>query len=255
MAIHSQASDQPKVIAAIPTQPPGKFPMLAASVVAANVPTSSPQMEAMAVGLGMSNEEWLDLCGKVDDSFWVMRVIGYPPLPNEHDGFSCGSHRDYGCLTFLHADATPSALQVFLPASSPALADAQIAGDASALEESLPREEGQEDGRWLFANPKPGCVVCNIGEMWEIWTNGLYRSTLHRVIHRGANYRVSVPFFFEPNYTARIEPLPAAVRALEQMGGRQTGSSLDFKHEPVVYGEFLRQKVAGNFEVGKGRYD
>ena len=65
---------------------------------------------SMAVGLGMTEEEWQDLRGQVDDSFWVMRVIGqynlsyslgnfsqgragYPPLPNDHDGFSCGAHK------------------------------------------------------------------------------------------------------------------------------------------------------------------
>ena len=30
----------------------------------------------MAMGLGMSQEEWHELRGQVDDSFWVMRVIG-----------------------------------------------------------------------------------------------------------------------------------------------------------------------------------
>ncbi|KZW03339.1 Clavaminate synthase-like protein [Exidia glandulosa HHB12029] len=212
-------------------------------------------MEAMAAGLGLTAEEWLDLRSKVDNSFWVMRVIGYPPLPNDHDGFSCGSHKDYGCLTFLHADSTPSALQVFLPASTPALASAQSAnakhGDAASangLEDTLPREQGVEEGVWLMADPKPGCVVCNIGEMWEIWTQGLYRSTLHRVIHRGSNYRVSVPFFFEPNYTARIAPLPAAIRAWEKLGGQATTPPPNVKRDPVVYGDFLRQKVAGNFE-------
>lgn len=50
------------------------------------------------------------LLKKVDDSFWIIRVIGswffcayrlqvilgssgYPPLPNDHDGFSCGAHK------------------------------------------------------------------------------------------------------------------------------------------------------------------
>jgi len=171
-------------------------------------------MEAMAVGLGMSSDEWHELRSKVDDSFWVARVIGYPPLPNDHDGFSCGAHKDYGCLTFLYADPTPGALQV-RPIS------------------------GTEDGIWINADPIPGCVVVNIGEMWEIWTNGLYRSTLHQVVHRGSNYRVSIPFFFEPNFDANVMILPAARRLQDDL-------STD-GYAAVIYGEFLLNKVRNNF--------
>lgn len=160
-------------------------------------------MEAMAIGLGLTPEEWQGLRSQIDDSFWVMRVIGYPPLPNDHDGFSCGAHKDYGCLTFLYADPTPNALQVFLDRKS-----ATETVDTSGLL----AERGTENGIWINADPIPGCVVCNIGAMWEIWSNGLYRSTLHRVIHRGSNYRTSIPFFFEPNFDSVIEPLSAALR-------------------------------------------
>lgn len=187
-------------------------------------------MRAMAMGLGMTEDEWLDLKSKVDNSFWVMRIIGYPPLPNDHDGFSCGAHKDYGCLTFLAADSTPSALQVLL--RNPGLTQADTTG--------LPVEELGEKGAWINADPIAGCVVCNIGEMWEVWTNGLYKSTLHRVVHRGSNYRVSVPFFFEPNFNAHVQPLAAALRL---QGGQPTKEYL-----PVVYGEFLLKKVANNFE-------
>jgi isopenicillin N synthase-like dioxygenase len=48
------------------------------------------------------------------DNYWVLRVIGYPPLPESFDttqGISCGAHTDYGCLTFLLADDFPGALQ------------------------------------------------------------------------------------------------------------------------------------------------
>lgn len=62
------------------------------------------------MGLGMTDAEWEDLKAKVDDSFWVMRIIGlsavlrcsiyvltwrsgYPPLPNDDNGFSCGAHK------------------------------------------------------------------------------------------------------------------------------------------------------------------
>ncbi|KAH7885384.1 hypothetical protein F5I97DRAFT_1937605 [Phlebopus sp. FC_14] len=191
-------------------------------------------MEAMAVGLGMSNEEWKELRGQVDDSFWVMRVIGYPPLPNSHDGFSCGAHKDYGCLTLLYADPTRSALQVFL----------RKRDHMAPAVDGLPDEQGSEEGVWINADPIPGCIVCNIGEMWEVWTNGLYKSTLHRVVHRGENYRI--PFFFEPNFTANVKPLSAAMR----MKAETDATCRDNKiYQPVIYGDFLLNKVGNNFAV------
>ncbi|EIN12600.1 Clavaminate synthase-like protein [Punctularia strigosozonata HHB-11173 SS5] len=202
-------------------------------------------MEAMAVGLGMTHEEWEQLKSQVDESFWVMRVIGYPPLPNNYDGFSCGAHKDYGCLTFLYQDDTKSALQVWLENSEVVETDAE--GNISGL----PSEELAE-GVWIDADPIPGCVVCNIGEMWEVWTNGLYKSTLHRVVHRGANYRVSIPFFFEPNFNAEVKPLAAALRI---QSADDDAHAEQKKYEPVVYGDFLLKKVGNNFATGKGKYD
>lgn len=195
-------------------------------------------MEAMAIGLGMTPDEWEGLKGCVDHSFWVMRIIGYPPLPDDHDGFSCGAHKDYGCLTFLLADPTQDALQVFVPRS---LAAANQMASSSTIK--LPKEEGTSNGVWIYANPLPGCVVCNIGEMWEVWTRGMYKSTLHRVIHRGNNYRVSLPFFFEPNFDALVKPLAAVVRAQEASGEKIDNDI----YTPVVYGEFLKSKVTNNF--------
>ncbi|KAJ3775537.1 Clavaminate synthase-like protein [Lentinula raphanica] len=202
-------------------------------------------MEAMAVGLGMTPDEWQELRSSVDDSFWVMRAIGYPPLPNDHDGFSCGAHKDYGCLTFLYADPTLGALQVFLPRTG---AGPDLSG--------LPAEQGVEEGIWITADPILGCVVCNIGER-EIWSNGLYKSTLHRVVHRGSNYRV--PFFFEPNFDALVKPLSAALRIQEKEEAtseiNQDKAQTGKVYKPTVYGEFLMKKVGNNFANGKGKYD
>ena len=99
-------------------------------------------------------------------------------------------------VSFLWADDTRGALQVFLPQQFIAVENPG----------GVIRQEGIEEGIWITADPNPGCIVCNIGEstwmgsrsevrffslhlVWEIWTNGLYKSTLHRVIHRGSNYR------------------------------------------------------------------
>jgi len=115
---------------------------------------------------------------------------------------------DYGCVTLLLADSTKGALQVL-----------------------------DSNGKWINADPIDGAFVVNIGDMMERWTNGLWKSTLHRVIHRGTQYRVSIPFFFEPNFDAVISPLPSCVKA--------TGGKPLFKDEE--YGEHLLGKIKGNF--------
>jgi isopenicillin N synthase-like dioxygenase len=71
----------------------------------------------------------------------------------------------------------------------------------------------------------------------ERWTNGIWKSTRHRVIHRGNGYRVSVPFFFEPNFDAVVKPLASCV---ERSGEPPM-------HEGNTYGEHLMAKVFSNF--------
>ncbi|KAI8935248.1 hypothetical protein NX059_007837 [Plenodomus lindquistii] len=177
---------------------------------------------------------------KCKESFWVMRAINYPPLtPSSFptppsppplattsstteqeqakiEQFSCGAHTDYGCITLLLADPTPSALQVQL-----------------------------KDSTWLNADPIPGAFVVNIGDMIERWTNGLWKSTLHRVIHTGGRdgrSRISVPFFYEPGFEVEVGPLGKVV---QRMGGKEG------KYGKGTYGEHLLTKVFSNFYYSK----
>ena len=171
-----------------------------------------------------------------------MRVIGYPTLPPDAQGVSCGTHKgeqpspsavahtlsfiaDYGCWTLLHADTSPGSLQIFVPS-----------------EDGRDRERGAR-GTWINADAPPGTIVCNIGEMWEVWTARRYQATLHRVIHQGKNYRVSVPFFFEPSYDAVVRPLPSLVRKAAEEATKK-GQMLSGE---VKYFDHLRRKVANNF--------
>ncbi|EJU03244.1 Clavaminate synthase-like protein, partial [Dacryopinax primogenitus] len=231
-------------------------------------------MEAMALGLQLTPSEWASLRRQVENSFWVLRVIGYPPLPSGHDGFSCGSHKDYGCLTFLWADKTQGALQVFLPepASSASISAHTGLATPTISESEHPRErmdlgpaiENGVRGTWISADPVERCIVCNIGEMWEIWTRGLYRSTLHRVLHQRGNYRI--PFFYEPAFDALVSPLTGVDRLLSSLRDSADQQSEAYArvllaektvYKPVIYGEFLMRKVGGNFDKsgdGGGRY-
>ena len=59
-----------------------------------------------------------------------------------------------------------------------------------------------------------------------------------------------IPFFFEPNFDALVEPLAAAGRIKDQIALK--GDST--RRKPVVYGQFLTNKVGNNFADGQGRY-
>ncbi|GAA5869021.1 hypothetical protein JCM3774_002450 [Rhodotorula dairenensis] len=195
---------------------------------------------AMALGLEPSDDDYARLRGWVSDPFWVARCIGYPPLPPDAKGVSCGAHKDYGNWTLLLADPTPGALQVFLR-------DRNGPSDPDS-ETDCKDSDGGAHGQWINADPKPGCLVVNVGEMVEVYSAGRYKATLHRVIHKSPTYRVSVPFFFEPNFDATIAPLAAASRRVAKSGNGE--ANLPTKQiKAVNYGEFLAAKVAKNFAL------
>jgi hypothetical protein len=57
----------------------------------------------------------------------------------------------------------------------------------------------------VFANPTNPAVR---------WTNGLFKSTLHRVVNTAGRERYSCAFFFEPNFNTRVEVRGVADTAL-----------------------------------------
>ncbi|KAM3363476.1 putative 2-oxoglutarate-dependent dioxygenase isoform X1 [Capsicum galapagoense] len=169
-------------------------------------------MRGIALALGGSADEMEGEIG--GDPFWVLRVIGYPAasISNGHDkpenDVGCGAHTDYGLLTLVNQDDDIVALQV-----------------------------RNKSGEWISAPPIPGTFVCNIGDMLKILSNGIYESTLHRVINNSPNYRVCLAYFYEPNFDAAIEPLDVCLK--------KTDGTKNF--EGAVYGKHLVSKVTTNF--------
>jgi len=162
-------------------------------------------MSCIALGLKLP-EDYFSSQNLISNPFWVFRIIGYPPLQGatmEEVGVSCGEHTDYGCLTMVNQDGTKDALQILT-----------------------------KEGEWISANPVPGAFVMNIGDMMTVWTGGEFKSTLHRVVHKGTGYRTSIPFFYEPNFEAKVNPMCGVKEAFTE----------------VVYGRHLLNKVASNFK-------
>jgi polar amino acid transport system ATP-binding protein len=150
------------------------------------------------------------------DPLILFRIFDYPgrPVPaglDVRDGV--GEHTDYGLLTLLRQDAV-GGLQVHT-------------------------REG-----WIEAPPVPESFVCNIGDMLDRMTGGLYRSTPHRVrLNPSGRDRLSFPLFFDPDFDARIEPIRSA--ATDDHATRWDGASVHAFEG--TYGDYLLGKVGKVF--------
>lgn len=99
----------------------------------------------------------------------------------------------------------------------------------------------REGPGWETVEPLPGAFVINVGDMFEVASNGLYRAPLHRVLANKENPRCSAPFFYNPSHLCTFEPVSGCVsKESPPMYG------------PVNWGEFRRRRIQGDLaDVGK----
>ena len=150
------------------------------------------------------------------DPLILFRIFQYPsrPAPKEMDvRDGVGEHTDYGLLTLLRQDAV-GGLQVRTA-------------------------EG-----WIEAPPVPESFVCNIGDMLDRMTGGLYKSTPHRVrLNSSGHDRLSFPLFFDPDFDARVAPIRSA--QTDDHATRWDGASVHTFDG--TYGEYLLGKIGKVF--------
>ena len=161
-------------------------------------------LAAIARHLGL-DPDYFD--ATVENGNSVLRLLHYPPQEANTGGhIRAGAHEDINTITLL------------------------LGAEEAGLE-LLTR-----DGRWIPVSPKPGEVVVNIGDMLQRLTNGVLRSTSHRVVNpapeRKSHARYSMPFFlhFHPEFL--IEALPQTVPPGEQP-----------KWPPITAHDFLQERL------------
>jgi isopenicillin N synthase-like dioxygenase len=206
---------------------PKEVPQLRPAVEAymhATVRAAHALIEGIALALGLDADYFVRTY--TAEPTVLFRIFRYPPQPSVNDGqWGVGEHTDYGLLTLLAQD------------------------DHGGLQVRIP-------GGWIDAPPLAGTLVCNIGDMLDRLTGGWFKSTPHRVRNTSGHERLSFPLFFDPDFAARIEPLPrhAAIdeRSLdEERAQRWDRASV---HEfSGTYGDYLLAKVSKVFPALRER--
>jgi len=194
-----------------PSQVPELRPLVL-SYVDALTAAGQQVLRGIAVSLDLPAEYFA--AGYTAEPTVLFRIFHYPPAPPDDPGWGVGEHTDYGLLTLLGQDDN-GGLQVHTP------------------------------GGWIDAPPLPGTFVCNIGDMLERLTGGWYRSTPHRVRNTSGRDRLSFPFFLDPDFLARVPPLPD--RAATDAGGRRRWDDASPLAFTGTYGDYLTAKVARVF--------
>ena len=162
----------------------------------------------MRLALLSSGVRDLSVMQSLDTPTIWLRLLYYPPISKNSpsDLYGSAPHTDFGCLTILAQDEI-GGLQV------------------QTLE-----------GEWIDVPKIEGSFVVNVGDMLSRYTNGLLRSTPHRVINKSGKERFSCPFFFDPHTNAVVQPL------------KGTGKP---KFSPINFGEFLREELEASYEKHK----
>ncbi|CAJ1977276.1 unnamed protein product [Sphenostylis stenocarpa] len=94
-----------------------------------------------------------------------IRLNRYPPCPLNSEVHGLMPHTDSSFLTILHQDQVRG-LQIV------------------------------KDGKWVAVKPNPDALVIIIGDLFQAWSNEVYKSVEHRVVTNPKSERFSMAYFF-----------------------------------------------------------
>ncbi len=192
-----------------------------------DTPGFSHAMTSLYVGLESLGRQLLVAAAEYlgDDIRWyadsvaggdtILRVIHYPPVGDDApaESIRAGAHEDINFITLL-VGATEPGLELL-----------------------------QKDGSWLPIQAAHDEIIVDAGDMLQNVTNGIYKSTTHRVVRpkseRRGSPRFSMPCFIHPRSDVDLSPRAACV---QKTGGKAL-------YPRTTAGAYLAQRLA---EIGLG---
>ena len=179
--------------------------------------TFSTEMQKLAVELTEAVTESLGLgpkylSDKMSRGIQAITLNCYPPCPEPRLTLGLPPHSDYSCLTIL--------LQTSI---------------------GLEIKDMEDGGSWKRVRQIEGALQVHIGDHFEVLSNGLYKSVVHRATLNSEKTRISIVSFHSLGLDQKVEPAPELVD--EEHRKRYKGSS--FKN----FLDFLSAKDIGQGEI------
>ncbi|PLB33147.1 uncharacterized protein BDW47DRAFT_130190 [Aspergillus candidus] len=163
----------------------------------------------------------------------ILRYLYYPSISSpstatyKHDvDVRAGAHSDYGSITLLFQRPGQPGLEILPPAGT----DNNNASSSNSSDNNSTNwapvpvqpnqqpgaaEEESKEGEYAFPP-----ILVNIGDLLSYWTDGLLKSTVHRVVFPlleqrapSPQDRYSIVFFCHPRDTTELVPVPSEVVA------------------------------------------
>ena len=200
----------------VPTYVPNIWPDQHVSGFKAVIDGLYTKMESLSENLLQSCSLYLNkplnwLGSMAEDGNTIMRIIHYPPLGDDVPAGAVRSaaHEDINFITLL-VTATADGLEVM-----------------------------DHDGSWIQVEGDASNIIVDSGDMLQNLTNGLFKSTTHRVVNpeNSSERRFSMPMFVHPRNEIDLSPLPEFV---EMTGGK-------VNYQSITAGDYLHQRLV---EIG-----
>ncbi len=169
-------------------------------------------MKAIALSLNLEPDYFYSRYTK--DPLILFRIFHYPYREVNEEVWGVGEHTDYGLLTILKQDNI-GGLQV------------------------------KSRGKWIEAPPIENTFICNIGDMLDRMTGGLYRSTPHRVLNKSGKSRLSFPLFFDPGFDTIPQKIENISQAADDSAERWDKANVHAFEG--TYGDYILGKVSKVF--------
>ncbi|KAJ0966659.1 hypothetical protein J5N97_023576 [Dioscorea zingiberensis] len=137
-------------------------------------------MDGVLESLGLEKKKKDEMKREFEEGTEMMVMNCFPACPEPELTLGMPPHSDYGFLTLLVQDDVEG-LQV------------------------------QCGGQWVTVDPVPDSILVNVGDHLEIFSNGRYKSVLHRVFVNSSKSRISIACLHSLPFEKVISPSPSLI--------------------------------------------